>query len=56
MAEALGHTIRSLAPSLFTFQIEDARLSGMEGLSVPTAGLIARHENYETCGLVTHWG
>lgn len=58
MAEALGHTIESLAPSLFTFQIEDARLSGMEGLSVPTAEVWVPGTKLRERGpvLVTHWG
>lgn len=39
IAEALGHAIEPLVPSLFTFHIDDPRLKGLEGLSVPAARL-----------------
>ncbi len=58
MAESLGHTIESLAPSLFTFQIEDERLTGIEGLSVPEAEVWVPGTKLRERGpvLVTHWG
>lgn len=58
MAESLGHTIESLAPSLFTFQIEDERLTGIEGLSVPEAEVWVSGTKLRERGpvLVTHWG
>lgn len=37
IAESLGHTIEPLVPSLFTFHVDDARLKGLEGISVPAA-------------------
>lgn len=58
MAEAMGHTIEQLAPSLFTFQIEDERLRGIEGLSVPEAEVWVPGTKLRERGpvLVTHWG
>ena len=58
MAQAMGHTIETLAPSLFTFQIDDARLAGIEGLSVPEAEVWVPGTKLRERGpvLVTHWG
>src|SRR5690606_9357875 len=36
-AAKLGHTIESPVPSLFTFKIDDPRVSGLAGVSVPDA-------------------
>ena len=58
LAEALGHTIETLAPSLFTFQIDDERLRGLEGLAVPEAEVSVPGTKLKERGpvLVTHWG
>ena len=58
LAESLGHTIEPLAPSLFTFQIDDERLQGLEGLAVPTAQVTVPGTKLCETGpvLVTHWG
>jgi predicted Rossmann fold flavoprotein len=58
LAASLGHTIEPLAPSLFTFQIEDARLQGIEGLAVPEAEVWVPGTKLRERGpvLVTHWG
>jgi predicted Rossmann fold flavoprotein len=58
MAQAFGHTIETLAPSLFTFQIDDARLGGIEGLSVPEAEVWVPGTKLRERGpvLITHWG
>lgn len=55
-AEALGHAMEPPVPSLFTFRIEDARLEGLQGVSVPEATV--RAGKLEAGGplLVTHWG
>ena len=37
IAQALGHTIEPLVPSLFTFHIDDARLVGLSGVSLENA-------------------
>ena len=55
---ALGHTIEELAPALFTFHIDDARLRGLAGLSVDHVALTVEGKESKTEGplLVTHWG
>ncbi len=55
-AEDLGHKLSDPVPSLFTFKIEDYRLHGLPGVSVPNASL--RAGKIETQGpvLITHWG
>src|SRR5690625_112567 len=57
-AAQLGHTIEAPVPSLFTFNIEDPRLEGLAGVSVPTARvrLDGAREVHEGPLLVTHWG
>jgi predicted Rossmann fold flavoprotein len=58
LAESVGHTIETLAPSLFTFQIDDERLRGLEGLAVPDAEASVPGTKLVEHGplLVTHWG
>ncbi|GAB5560155.1 MAG: NAD(P)/FAD-dependent oxidoreductase [Synoicihabitans sp.] len=58
IAAALGHTIEPPVPSLFTFQIDDRRLQGIEGLSVPRAEVSVPGTKLQESGpvLVTHWG
>lgn len=55
-AEDLGHKLSAPVPSLFTFKIEDYRLHGLPGVTVPNASL--RAGKIETQGplLITHWG
>ena len=55
-AEDLGHKLSDPVPSLFTFKIEDYRLHGLPGVSVPNASL--RTGKIKTQGplLITHWG
>jgi hypothetical protein len=57
-AQALGHTIQDPVPSLFTFEMSDARLAGLAGLSVPYVRLKLPGSSLQTEGplLVTHWG
>jgi predicted Rossmann fold flavoprotein len=54
--ESVGHQMASPVPSLFTFKIEDVRLEGLQGVSVPDAKVKAGA--WESTGplLVTHWG
>jgi predicted Rossmann fold flavoprotein len=60
-ARELGHTIESLAPSLFTFNIKDPRLQDLAGVSVENA-YIRLLDNQKTLLeqteplLITHWG
>ncbi len=57
MLEQMGHTIAPPVPSLFTFHIDDPRIAGLQGLSVPMATVRLR-KSLETTGplLITHWG
>lgn len=57
-AEALGHTLTPPVPSLFTFNVTDARLAGLAGVSVPQARVALGGTKLEQRGplLVTHWG
>jgi predicted Rossmann fold flavoprotein len=57
-AGLLGHEIVPAAPSLFTFHIDDRRLKGLEGLSVPAATAAVQGSRLRETGpvLVTHWG
>ena len=61
IARQLGHQIEPPVPSLFTFQIRDARLQDLAGVSVPSARLRLQVSGYpplEQIGpvLITHWG
>jgi len=58
IAQHLGHTIEPLVPSLFTFHIDDPRLRGLEGLSVPDAETRLPGTRVVARGpaLITHWG
>jgi predicted Rossmann fold flavoprotein len=58
MAEAFGHAIEPLVPSLFTFHIDDARLIGLSGVSLPNATASIPGTKLRESGplLITHWG
>lgn len=60
MARELGHSIVPCVPSLFSFEIKDARLAGLQGISVPAAHALLESPagNMEHSGpvLITHWG
>ncbi len=60
-AQGLGHTLIPSVPSLFTFNVRDARLDGLAGVSVPHArGTLKLAQGkpiiQEGPLLVTHWG
>jgi predicted Rossmann fold flavoprotein len=57
-AAALGHSIEPPVPSLFTFTIDDARLQGLAGVSVPNARVEIAGTALTQSGplLITHWG
>ncbi len=59
-AKNLGHKIVAPVPSLFTFNIKDARLQGLAGVSVQNAQVkLGNGKNkLEQTGaiLITHWG
>jgi predicted Rossmann fold flavoprotein len=58
IAEALGHTIEPLVPSLFTFHIDDPRLIGLSGVSLENATASVGGTKLRQSGplLITHWG
>jgi len=57
-AAALGHTIETPVPSLFTFHLSDPRLDGLSGVSVQDVELSVPGRKLSQRGplLVTHWG
>ncbi|MEY4928120.1 MAG: hypothetical protein RI894_2558, partial [Bacteroidota bacterium] len=54
----LGHTVQPAVPSLFTFNIKDARISDLLGISVANASLRIAGSKLQASGplLITHWG
>jgi len=58
MISALGLKIVEPVPSLFTFNIKDERILGLEGLSVGDSSVAVVGTKLKTEGplLVTHWG
>lgn len=57
MLESLGHSIVSAVPSLFTFNVKDARIKDLMGLST-FASVKVKKSKLEASGplLITHWG
>lgn len=61
LAQALGHSITELAPSLFSFKIEDELLKELSGLSfinAETKLVVEGAKPFKESGplLITHWG
>ena len=61
LAKSLGHTITEIAPSLFTFKIEDLILENLSGTSFSNAALTlnvdgAKPFHQKGPLLITHWG
>ena len=54
--EELGHVVEPPVPSLFTFHIEDERLAGLPGVSVPEVSVKAMGVESSGPILVTHTG
>jgi predicted Rossmann fold flavoprotein len=54
----LGHTIIPPVPSLFTFNISNSPLKGLEGISVQSVNIKMEGSKLESTGpvLITHWG
>lgn len=50
------HDFSTPVPSLFTFHIDDPRLTELQGVSVPLATVSALKETMEGPVLITHWG
>lgn len=58
LAQNLGHELEPAVPSLFTFNIDDPRIEGLQGLSVEHAEVQVNGEDLDSDGplLITHWG
>jgi predicted Rossmann fold flavoprotein len=58
LARTLGHKLAPAVPSLFTFHIDDPRITGLSGLSVEQVEVHVVGEDLASDGplLVTHWG
>ncbi|MBI3417005.1 MAG: NAD(P)/FAD-dependent oxidoreductase [Verrucomicrobia bacterium] len=58
LAVSLGHTLASPVPSLFTFHVSDARVTGLSGVAVERATVSVPGTKLSETGpvLVTHWG
>ncbi len=61
LAKSLGHQITELAPSLFSFKIQDIVLEDLSGVSFENANLTLKMEgakDFKQEGplLITHWG
>lgn len=61
LAKDLGHTITPLAPSLFSFKIDDPLISELSGLSFESSEtklIILNEKPFKEKGpmLITHWG
>lgn len=56
--QSLGHTVAPLAPSLFAFNIQDPRIHGLAGISVPEVELSIEELGFRQKGplLITHRG
>ena len=58
IVEGLGHTIRPLRPSLFSFDCDDPRLKDLAGISVSDVVVSVAGTSLTQRGpmLITHWG
>ena len=61
LAKSLGHSITEIAPSLFTFKIDDLVLENLSGTSFANATLTLKIKNVKPfiqngALLITHWG
>ena len=56
IVKLLGHTVIDPVPSLFTFNIKDKRIDGLEGISVERVTLKVDSVTAQGALLITHWG
>jgi predicted Rossmann fold flavoprotein len=54
--QSLGHTIEEPVPSLFTFNVKDARLAGLAGVAMENVTLTMESIIQRGPILITHWG
>jgi len=53
---SLGHTVEEPVPSLFTFNVKDARIAGLAGVSMENVTLKMESILQHGPILITHWG
>jgi len=56
LVHSLGHTVNEPVPSLFTFNVRDARIDGLAGVSVDDVTLMMEAVTTRGPLLITHWG
>ena len=56
IVKSVGHTVIDPVPSLFTFNIKDKRIDGLEGISVERVSLKMDSVTAQGSLLITHWG
>lgn len=58
LAKSFGHSIQDPVPSLFTFNVPNSPLKGLEGIAVEQAGIQIVDSALSQVGplLITHWG
>ena len=56
IVKSLGHSIEEPVPSLFTFNVKDKRINGLEGVSVEDVTLKMDSLVQRGALLITHWG
>ncbi|MEM7673149.1 MAG: NAD(P)/FAD-dependent oxidoreductase [Verrucomicrobiota bacterium] len=56
--QEIGHSIQELAPSLFTFKINDPRINELQGIAIEPTKVNILDGKLENTGpvLITHWG
>jgi predicted Rossmann fold flavoprotein len=56
IVQSLGHSVEEPVPSLFTFNVKDARITGLAGVSVENVTLKMEPVIQRGPLLITHWG
>ncbi len=56
IVQSLGHSVEEPVPSLFTFNVKDARIAGLAGVSVENVTLGMGSVIQRGPILITHWG
>ena len=56
IVQSLGHSIEEPVPSLFTFNVKDARIDGLAGVSVENVTVKMDTLTQQGPLLITHWG
>jgi predicted Rossmann fold flavoprotein len=56
VVRSLGHSVEEAVPSLFTFNVNDARIDGLAGVSLDNVSLKMDALTQRGPMLITHWG